>query len=123
MKAKLFFISVFFIVPFLALGDIGGITNSKQNLEIGGPTIKPEDGGEEVVNMTTYYQNGYLYFEFYESEGLATLVITRLESGEEQGCAFLTLQPYSYYLGGQSGTYYIEVTTAVGHQYTGTLTL
>lgn len=80
---------------------------------------RPKIGGQR--NVKCYYQDGWLYISFPESEGLASLTLRTEEGHLTTWRPFGTWKEYSCYIGEVSSTLRVSVKTTAGYEYSGYL--
>lgn len=80
---------------------------------------RPKVGGQR--NVKCYYQDGWLYIIFPESEGLASLTLRTEEGHLTTWRPFGTWKEYSCYVGELSSTLLLSIKTTAGFEYTGYL--
>ena len=112
----LLLIGVLFI-PTLGKSDERNDNNTIHLLS-GNP--RPKDTGSSELNVSAYTENGYLYIDFVQSEGVANMTITNTMTGAATDYRFFTYMPFSCYLGTTPCTYSLRISTAQGGLYLGT---
>ncbi len=73
--------------------------------------------------IESYYQNGVITIEFEIPEGDALFTVTDVVTGDNASTTFNTAMEFNYFIGSESSTYLLEISTSAGNDYEGYLTI
>ena len=116
--SKFLFLFLILFIPFQGKCEDDNDDNKSIPLTSGKP--RPNDSGSGELNVSAYTENGYLYIDFVQSEGVANMTITNTMTGAATDYRFFTYIPFSCYLGTTPCTYSLRISTAQGGLYLGT---
>ena len=77
----------------------------------------------EHLNAQAYYEDGVIYVQFEYPEGDATFTVTDVVTGDNASTMFNTAMEFNYFIGSETSTYFLEISTSEGNNYEGYLTI
>ena len=121
-----------FFILFFAL-FLGSLCEAKETTTEPNVVLlekKGKDNGNKRPKMPQrhsavecYYQDGVITIEFEIAEGDAVFTVTDVMTGDNASTTFNTAMEFNYFIGSESSTYLLEISTSAGNDYEGYLTI